>query len=165
MNISREHLELLSQNFKNIDETTKEIINLEAILTLPKGTEHFLSDIHGEYEAFDHILRNGSGIIKEKLKELEKYNTRAYSITHQEKYKLWLEQKHISPYTGQIISLENLFTDNYEIEHIIPQSRFFDDSLSNKVVCESIVNKAPYKDRQLGLEFIKNQETSFRRNS
>ena len=95
--------------------------------------------------------------IKEKLKELEKYNTRAYSITHQEKYKLWLEQKHISPYTGQIISLENLFTDNYEIEHIIPQSRFFDDSLSNKVVCESIVNKAPYKDRQLGLEFIKNQ--------
>ena len=95
--------------------------------------------------------------IKEKLKELKKYNTRAYSITHQEKYKLWLEQKHISPYTGQIISPENLFTDNYEIEHIIPQSRFFDDSLSNKVVCESIVNKAPYKDRQLGLEFIKNQ--------
>ena len=95
--------------------------------------------------------------IKEKLKELEKYNTRAYSITHLEKYKLWLEQKHISPYTGQIISPENLFTDNYEIEHIIPQSRFFDDSLSNKVVCESIVNKAPYKDRQLGLEFIKNQ--------
>ena len=95
--------------------------------------------------------------IKKKLKELEKYNTRAYSITHQEKYKLWLEQKHISAYTGQIISLENLFTDNYEIEHIIPQSRFFDDSLSNKVVCESIVNRAPYKDRQLGLEFIKNQ--------
>ena len=95
--------------------------------------------------------------IKEKLKELKKYNTRAYSITHQEKYKLWLEQKHISPYTGQIISPENLFTDNYEIEHIIPESRFFDDSLSNKVVCESIVNKAPYKDRQLGLEFIKNQ--------
>jgi len=70
MNISREHLELLSENFRNIDETTKEIINLEAILSLPKGTEHFLSDIHGEYEAFDHILRNGSGVIKEKLKEV-----------------------------------------------------------------------------------------------
>ena len=70
MMISREHLELLSQNFRNIDETTKEIINLEAILSLPKGTEHFLSDIHGEYEAFDHILRNGSGVIKEKLKEV-----------------------------------------------------------------------------------------------
>ena len=70
MNISREHLELLSENFRNINETTKEIINLEAILSLPKGTEHFLSDIHGEYEAFDHILRNGSGVIKEKLKEV-----------------------------------------------------------------------------------------------
>ena len=70
MNISREHLELLSENFRNIDETTKEIINLEAILSLPKGTEHLLSDIHGEYEAFDHILRNGSGVIKEKLKEV-----------------------------------------------------------------------------------------------
>ena len=70
MNISREHLELLSESFRNIDETTKEIINLEAILSLPKGTEHFLSDIHGEYEAIDHILRNGSGVIKEKLKEV-----------------------------------------------------------------------------------------------
>ena len=70
MNISREHLELLSESFRNIDETTKEIINLEAILSLPKGTEHFLSDIHGEYEAFDHILLNGSGVIKEKLKEV-----------------------------------------------------------------------------------------------
>ena len=70
MNISREHLELLSESFRSIDETTKEIINLEAILSLPKGTEHFLSDIHGEYEAFDHILRNGSGVIKEKLKEV-----------------------------------------------------------------------------------------------
>ena len=59
MKISKEHLELLAENFQSIDETTKEIINLEAILTLPKGTEHFLSDIHGEYEAFDHILRNG----------------------------------------------------------------------------------------------------------
>ena len=72
-------------------------------------------------------------------------------------YKLWLEQKYKSPYTGQIISLKRLFTEDYEIEHIIPQSRYYDDSLSNKVICESVVNKAPYKDRQLGLEFIKNQ--------
>ena len=70
MNISREHLQLLSNNFKNINETTREIINLEAILSLPKGTEHFISDIHGEYEAFDHVLRNGSGVIKEKLREV-----------------------------------------------------------------------------------------------
>lgn len=71
-----------------------------------------------------------------------------------QRYKLWLEQKYCSPYTGQIIPLNKLFTYEYEIEHIIPQSRYFDDSFSNKVICESAVNKL--KDKQLGLEFIKN---------
>lgn len=71
-----------------------------------------------------------------------------------QRYKLWLEQKYRSPYTGQIIPLNKLFTHEYEIEHIIPQSRFFDDSFSNKVICESAVNKL--KDNQVGLEFIKN---------
>src|SRR5690606_31372344 len=71
-----------------------------------------------------------------------------------QRYKLWLEQKYCSPYTGQIIPLNKLFTHEYEIEHIIPQSRFFDDSFSNKVICESAVNKL--KDNQIGLEFIKN---------
>ena len=69
------------------------------------------------------------------------------------RYKLWLEQKYRSPYTGQIIPLNKLFTPEYEIEHIIPQSRYFDDSMSNKVICESAVNKL--KDNQLGFEFIK----------
>ena len=69
------------------------------------------------------------------------------------KYKAWLEQNYCSPYTGQPIPLAKLFTHEYEIEHIIPQSRYFDDSLQNKVICESEVNKL--KDRQLGYEFIK----------
>lgn len=70
------------------------------------------------------------------------------------RYKLWLEQKYRSPYTGEIIPLGKLFTPAYEIEHVIPQSRYFDDSFSNKVICEAEVNKR--KDRQLGYEFIKN---------
>lgn len=70
------------------------------------------------------------------------------------RYKLWLDQKYCSPYTGQPIPLAKLFTHEYEIEHVIPQSRYFDDSFQNKVICESEVNKL--KDRQLGLEFIKN---------
>jgi CRISPR-associated endonuclease Csn1 len=69
------------------------------------------------------------------------------------RYKLWLEQKYRSPYTGDIIPLGKLFTSAYEIEHVIPQSRYFDDSLSNKVICESEVNKL--KDNALGYEFIK----------
>lgn len=70
------------------------------------------------------------------------------------RYKLWLEQKYRSPYTGQLIPLSKLFTPAYEIEHIIPQSRYFDDSLSNKIICEAEVNKL--KDNQLAYEFIKN---------
>lgn len=90
--------------------------------------------------------------------DIEKIHKKATpSKAELQRYKLWLEQKYKSPYTGQIISLKRLFTEDYEIEHIIPQSRYYDDSLSNKVICESVVNKAPYKDRQLGLEFIKNQ--------
>lgn len=54
------------------EELIAEIINLEAILNLPKGTEHFISDLHGEYEAFNHILRNGSGSIREKVHALFK---------------------------------------------------------------------------------------------
>lgn len=68
------------------------------------------------------------------------------------RYRLWLEQQYLSPYTGQPIPLSKLFTTAYEIEHVIPQSRYYDDSLSNKVICESEVNKD--KGRMLGYEYI-----------
>lgn len=64
------YLKLLARNFPNIATASTEIINLEAILNLPKGTEHFLADLHGEYEAFQHVLRNASGTIKRKVKEI-----------------------------------------------------------------------------------------------
>ena len=69
MNTEIKYLELLSKTFKNIAETSTEIINLQAIMNLPKGTEHFMTDIHGEYEAFNHVLRNGSGTIRNKIEE------------------------------------------------------------------------------------------------
>ena len=69
------------------------------------------------------------------------------------RYKCWLEQKYRSPYTGEMIPLGKLFTPAYEIEHVIPQSRYFDDSFSNKVICEAEVNKL--KGNLLGYEFIK----------
>lgn len=64
------YLQLLAQSFPNISEASMEIINLQAILNLPKGTEHFVADIHGEYEAFLHILKNASGNIQRKVNEL-----------------------------------------------------------------------------------------------
>jgi fructose-1,6-bisphosphatase-3 len=64
------YLRLLSGRFPNIAAASTEIINLEAILNLPKGTEHFLSDLHGEYEAFQHVLKNASGDVKRKVNEI-----------------------------------------------------------------------------------------------
>jgi fructose-1,6-bisphosphatase-3 len=70
MNTDMHYLQLLSQSFPNIAEAATEIINLEAIMNLPKGTEHFLADLHGESEAFQHVLKNASGNIKRKVNEL-----------------------------------------------------------------------------------------------
>ena len=64
------YLELLSRSFPNVQAASTEIINLEAILNLPKGTEHFVTDLHGEYDAFQHVLRNASGVIRRKVDEL-----------------------------------------------------------------------------------------------
>ncbi len=63
-------IRLLSDKFPNIQNASTEIINLEAILNLPKGTEHFLTDIHGEYETFSHVLANASGVVKRKIDDV-----------------------------------------------------------------------------------------------
>lgn len=98
----------------------------------------------------DGVLNSGIEIEDEYLKISK---TAQPSPSDLKRYKLWLEQKYKSPYTGQIIPLNKLFTPEYEIEHIIPQSRYFDDSFSNKIICESAVNKL--KDNYIGLGFIK----------
>lgn len=105
----------------------------------------------------DGVLGNAGeidGEISEIIKKLGEADAKKRP-TRQEilRYKLWLDQKYQSPYTGRFIPLARLFTHDYQIEHIIPQSRYFDDSFSNKVICESAVNAL--KDRMLGMEFIK----------
>jgi fructose-1,6-bisphosphatase-3 len=71
MNIDEErYLHLLSNTYPTVADAASEIINLEAILNLPKGTEHFLADLHGEHEAFIHVLKNASGNIKRKVSEI-----------------------------------------------------------------------------------------------
>lgn len=83
INAERKYLELLAEKFPSIQDVCTEIINLQAILNLPKGTEHFLSDLHGEYESFLHILKNASGVIKAKIDE-----TFQNSMTNEERRKL-----------------------------------------------------------------------------
>lgn len=70
LNSKLKYLKLLANQYPTISKASSEIINLESILNLPKGTEHFLSDIHGEYEPFVHVLKNGSGVIRRKIDEL-----------------------------------------------------------------------------------------------
>lgn len=64
------YLERLSDLYPTIAAASTEIINLQAILNLPKGTEHFLTDVHGEYEAFSHVLKNGSGSVRRKIEDV-----------------------------------------------------------------------------------------------
>ncbi|MCA9948196.1 MAG: fructose-1,6-bisphosphatase [Anaerolineales bacterium] len=83
MNITTEkraYLELLAQQYPTIQDASTKIINLTARMQLPKGTEHFVSDIHGEYEAFHHVLKNGSGSIMRRINELF-----IYEMTEREK--------------------------------------------------------------------------------
>lgn len=85
-----------------------------------------------------------------------KVNNKTKEPTSKEikKYLLWLDQRYISPYTGAVIPLARLFTKDYEIEHIIPQKLYFDDSINNKVICERNVNKL--KGANLAMNFINN---------
>ena len=68
------HLNLLAEKFPTVQAVSTEIINLEAILNLPKGTEHFLTDIHGAYETFSHVLRNASGMVRKKIDAVYQYS-------------------------------------------------------------------------------------------
>ncbi len=68
--LEQRYLETLSRLYPTIADVSTEMINLQAILNLPKGTEHFLTDIHGEYEAFSHVMRNGSGAVRRKIEDI-----------------------------------------------------------------------------------------------
>lgn len=103
-----------------------------------------VDDKDDEYEAIEEIVKKMSQL------EAAKRPTRSEIL----RYKLWLDQRYVSPYTGQPIPLSRLFAPDYEIEHVIPKSLYFDDSMSNKVICEAEVNKL--KDNTLAYEFIKN---------
>ena len=68
--VDKSLLKNLAKQYPNIESATEEIVNLSAILSLPKGTEYFLSDLHGEHEAFVHMLKSASGVIKNKIDEI-----------------------------------------------------------------------------------------------
>lgn len=164
------HIELgrdLKQNAEQRKNTLQrqqdnEKANLRAKLLLQEfmNPEFGIEGVHGYSPSQQEILR----IYEEGVLSANKADDEIQRIINDlsalkqpslqdvKKYRLWLDQKYISPYTGQPIPLSKLFTPAYQIEHVIPQSRFFDDSMSNKVICEAEVNAR--KDRMLAHEFI-----------
>lgn len=92
----KRYLRILAKQYPTIEDAATEIINLEAILSLPKGTEHFLTDVHGEYEQFEHVLKNGSGTVKRKIevvlndKKDAEYKKRLATLIYYPKEKLEL---------------------------------------------------------------------------
>ena len=145
----------------NINQNENTNLRIKAILTELKNDG--VNDVRPYSPNQQEILKiyeegvYSSEIRKEKLEDIDKIRKNAKPTTSEIiKYKLWLEQGYISPYTGKLIPLSDLFTTKYQIEHIIPQSRLFDDSLSNKVICESEVNDL--KGNKTALEFILKNE-------
>ena len=104
------YLTLLSNQYPTIADACIEIINLQAILNLPKGTEHFLSDIHGEYEPFVHVLKNASGVIKRKIQDIFGKSLRQEEIKSLATLIYYPEQK-----LELIIKKENNIKDWYMI--------------------------------------------------
>lgn len=94
---------------------------------------------------YEEAVLTGTKVPDDVQRTIAKFNQKEAAKrptkSEMEKYKCWLGQKYRSPYTGRIIPLAKLFTHEYQIEHIIPQSKYFDDSLNNKVICEAAVNK------------------------
>lgn len=172
--IGEVHVEMgrnLKQDAKSRARTTNTILENErtnlrirALLQEFANPSYGIENVHPFSPSQQEILRiYEDGVINnpqiEKDEEIEKIikdlsSSKTVHVSRDSimKYKMWLEQKYMSPYTGRIIPLSKLFTPAYEIEHVIPQSRYFDDSFSNKVICESEVNKD--KGNMLAYEYI-----------
>lgn len=156
-----ERKRIAEQNMKNENTTLRVKAMLTEFLNPTLGIEAVRPYSPSHQELFriyeEGALTSASEIPDEITSIIKAFNEsdikKRPSTSDVKRYKLWLEQHYLSPYTGKVIPLSHLFTKEYEIEHIIPKARFFDDSMSNKVICESAVNKL--KDKLLGYEFIK----------
>jgi len=122
MSFNLNYLSLLSKQYPTVDAVCTEIVNLSSIINLPKGTEHFLCDIHGENEAFDHVMRNASGVVKRKIDD-----TFGDTLTDAEKKELAT----LVYYPQEKISLQKSILHNRELQNNSPKK--------NEMIRESVV--------------------------
>ncbi len=149
------HIELARDLKKNNEErqeitrqNTKNEAERKRIVAILKELQNTNPDSIGDMERLRLWEETGNEDAKASFIKFSKEPTK----TEIEKYKLWGGQNHISPYTGNVIPLSKLFTAAYQIEHIIPRSRFFDDSFGNKTICEAAVNS--FKDNSTAMQLI-----------
>ncbi len=147
------------QMTNQINENENKNLRIKALLAELLNPEHKVENVRPYSPSQQEILKiyedgvlNSNITIEDDILKISK--SAQPTKSELTRYKLWLDQKYRSPYTGEIIPLSKLFTPAFEIEHIIPQSRFFDDSFSNKVICEAEVNKD--KDNSTAYAYIKN---------
>lgn len=150
-----EFLELLSETYPNILSVSNEIIKSKAVLSLPKPTEHFLSDIHGQYDTFLHILNSGSGIIKNKIELLfpnysQSQKDQLATLIYYPKMKSSYLDKH-----------ENLSTDDYAqiIDDLIKITKLFTSKYTSEQIRNITLSEFFYIIEEL-LEHINNPETN-----
>ena len=153
----RRHLQQLDNEQKNlrIKALLQEFMNPEYHIENVRPYSPSQQELLHIYE--ETVLEQEAGQIEEPIREiLRKFAqtdvSKRPSSSEVLRYKLWLEQKYRSPYTGEVIPLGKLFTAAYQIEHVIPQSVYYDNSYNNKVICEAEVNLL--KGNQLGMAFI-----------
>lgn len=135
------YLKLLSNQYKTIADACTEIINLQAIINLPKGTEHFLSDIHGEYESFIHVLKNASGVIKRKITEMYGNSLRQEEIKNLATLIYYPEQK-----LEMVLKTEENIEDWYKItlHRLISICRFVSSKYTRSKVRKALPSDFSY---------------------
>lgn len=164
---AKEREEMTNSNFENQREREK----IKSLLReLAIGSFNSPSDIEKlrlwkntggrlAQQQFDELFDRKNQVVPEKLNKFKADffapNAAIFEPSRAdiEKYRLWQEQNFCSPYTGNMIPLSKLFTAEYEVEHVIPRSRYFDDSFANKTICEAAVNS--YKENLTGMQLIR----------
>lgn len=151
-NNNEDRKKIAEANTKNRVERER-VIKLIKELKYPNFNENSLSDV----DKFRIWKDNGGKIGEEQFEELFKKNNAEFvKDADIEKYRHWAEQNYCSPYSGKAIPLSELFTEKYQIDHIIPRAKFYDDSFANKVVVEAEINAL--KDNRLAIQFIEDSK-------
>ncbi|MBI2269067.1 MAG: hypothetical protein HYU69_01785 [Bacteroidetes bacterium] len=140
--------ELLNESFEEYNDEEKKVTSQFLVKPNPESPR--------DIDKF-RIWKSGSNVKDDEFEKLFKDGNKERVPTKAEikKYILWLTQSCRSPYTGKIIPISKLFSTDYEIEHIIPQSKFANDSMNNLVISEAAINPPPYKGNILARNFIK----------